>query len=126
MAAAFGGAGRQVKQESQRVALAGRVVIEDRLDRLLGETPLFQNDRGRLAVVQPDEPRLPFGKRSPNPAAAVVGAALRIAGGGAGLTPALPLAWGDIMVVLPCPLIAAGVAALAARFTALRLIREMA
>jgi cell division transport system permease protein len=59
-------------------------------------------------------------------AAAVVGAALRLAGGGGGLTPALPFAWTDIAAVIPCPLIAAGVAALAARLTALRLIRGMA
>jgi cell division transport system permease protein len=58
-------------------------------------------------------------------AAAVVGAALRIAGGGSGLTPALPLAWSDLAAVLPCPLIAATVAALAAQFTAVRLIRDM-
>jgi cell division transport system permease protein len=59
-------------------------------------------------------------------AAAVVGIGLRLAGGGGGLTPALPFAWSDVAAVLPCPLIAAGVAAGAARFTALRLIREMA
>jgi cell division transport system permease protein len=59
-------------------------------------------------------------------AAALVGAGLRLAGGGGGLTPALPFAWIDIAAVLPCPLIAAGVAALAARLTALRLIRGMA
>jgi cell division transport system permease protein len=59
-------------------------------------------------------------------AAAIVGAVLRIAGGGGGLTPALPFAWSDIAAVIPCPLIAAGVAALAARLTALRLIRDMA
>ncbi len=59
-------------------------------------------------------------------AAALIGAVLRIAGGGGGLTPALPFAWSDIVAVIPCPLIAAGVAAAAARFTALRLIRDMA
>jgi cell division transport system permease protein len=59
-------------------------------------------------------------------AAAFVGLILRIAGGGGGLTPALPFAWSDILAVIPCPLIAAGVAAAAAQFTALRLIREMA
>jgi cell division transport system permease protein len=59
-------------------------------------------------------------------AAAVVGLALRLAGGGAGLTPALPFAWSDIAAVIPCPLIAAAVAAAAAHVTALRLLREMA
>jgi cell division transport system permease protein len=57
--------------------------------------------------------------------AAATGAALRIAGGGEGLTPALPIAWSDLLVVLPCPVLAALVAALAARLTAAALIREM-
>lgn len=56
--------------------------------------------------------------------AALVGALLRLAGGGQGLTPALPLAWIDLLAVLPCPLIAAGVAALAAQRTALSLVRQ--
>ena len=59
-------------------------------------------------------------------AAAFVGVVLRVLGGGAGLTPALPFAWSDIAAVLPCPLIAAAVAAAAARLTALRLIRGLA
>ena len=53
------------------------------------------------------------------------GAILRMLGGSQGLTPALPIAWSDLLAVLPCPLLAAGVAALAARFTAGALIREM-
>jgi cell division transport system permease protein len=57
--------------------------------------------------------------------AMLAGALLRLFGGSQGLTPALPIAWGDLIAVLPCPLIAAGVAALAARITAQRLIREM-
>jgi cell division transport system permease protein len=59
-------------------------------------------------------------------AAAVLGAGLRLAGGGGGLTPALPVAWSDILAVLPCPLIAAAVAAAAAHLTAVRLIKDMA
>ena len=55
----------------------------------------------------------------------MVGAALRIAGGGGGLTPALPLAWSDLLAVVPCPLLAAAVAAVAAQLTATRLIRAM-
>ena len=58
-------------------------------------------------------------------AAAALGAGLRLAGGGEGLTPALPLAWSDLLAVLPCPLLAALVAAAAARITAMRLIRDM-
>lgn len=53
------------------------------------------------------------------------GAILRMLGGSQGLTPALPIAWSDLLAVLPCPLLAAGVAALAARVTAGALIREM-
>lgn len=58
-------------------------------------------------------------------AAAALGVGLRIAGGGEGLTPALPLAWGDLAAVIPCPLLAAGVAAVAAQVTAMALIRDM-
>ncbi|MGZ3377941.1 MAG: cell division protein FtsX, partial [Phenylobacterium sp.] len=58
-------------------------------------------------------------------AAGVLGAALRLAGGGEGLTPALPLAWSDLAAVLPCPLLAALVAAVAAQVTAMALIRDM-
>jgi cell division transport system permease protein len=57
--------------------------------------------------------------------AAIIGAAARAFGGGEGLTPALPLAWSDLLVLPACPLIAALVAALAARFTALGLLKEM-
>jgi cell division transport system permease protein len=57
--------------------------------------------------------------------AAVLGAGLRLAGGTSGLTPALPFAWSDILAVLPCPLLAALVAAAAAQFTAMKLIRDM-
>lgn len=55
-------------------------------------------------------------------AAAAFGAALILFGGGEGLTPALPLAWTDLLIVSPCPLLAASLAALAARFTVLRLL----
>jgi len=58
-------------------------------------------------------------------AAGLMGAALRLAGGGQGLTPVLPIAWIDLAAILPCPLIAAAVAAAAARLTAQALIREM-
>ena len=53
------------------------------------------------------------------------GAILRLLGGSQGLTPALPIAWADLVAVLPCPLLAAAVAAIAARLTAGALIREM-
>jgi len=56
-------------------------------------------------------------------AAGMVGAALRLAGGGQGLTPALPIAWLDLLAVFPCPLLAALVAAVTAQQTAMRLLR---
>jgi cell division transport system permease protein len=59
-------------------------------------------------------------------AAAAVGAGARALGGGEGLTPALPVAWIDLAALLPCPLLAALVAALAARFAALNLLKSMA
>lgn len=56
--------------------------------------------------------------------AATAGASLRLLGGGAGLTPVLPVAWSDLAALLPCPLLAAVVAALAARAAALSLLRS--
>jgi len=56
--------------------------------------------------------------------AAMIGAALRLAGGAEGVSPVLPLAWADLLILPACPLIAAAIAALAARGTALRLLRE--
>jgi cell division transport system permease protein len=57
--------------------------------------------------------------------AILAGAVLRLVGGSGGLTPALPIRWADLLAVLPCPLLAAAVAAVAARLTAVGLIREM-
>ena len=57
--------------------------------------------------------------------AALTGTILRLLGGSRGLTPALPVAWADLLALLPCPLLAAGVAAVAARVTARALIRGM-
>ncbi len=56
---------------------------------------------------------------------AMIVALARALGGGAGLTPVLPLAWTDLLAVLPCPLAAALIAATAARITAMGLLREM-
>ena len=53
------------------------------------------------------------------------GAILRLLGGSQGLTPALPIAWTDLLAVLPCPLLAALVAAVSAQVTAIKLIRDM-
>ena len=57
--------------------------------------------------------------------AAMIAAAARLFGGGAGLTPVLPLAWIDLAPLALCPLAAAAIAALAARATAMALIKEM-
>ena len=57
--------------------------------------------------------------------AAMIAAAARLLGGGAGLTPVLPLAWTDLAPLLACPLVAAAIAALAARATAMALLKEM-
>ena len=57
-------------------------------------------------------------------AAAMIAAAARLFGGGAGLTPVLPLAWSDLLVLPICPIIAGLVAAAAARFTAMALLKE--
>ena len=51
--------------------------------------------------------------------AALLLALLRLIGGEGGLTPALPLAFSDLVVLAACPALAFGVALLAARFTAL-------
>ena len=57
--------------------------------------------------------------------AGALGGVLRMMGGGEGLTPALPVAWIDLLAVLPCPVLAALVAAIAARLTARRLIKDL-
>jgi cell division transport system permease protein len=58
--------------------------------------------------------------------AAIIGALARLAGGGQGLTPVLPVAWIDLLAVAPTPLLAALVAAVAARLAARGLIGELA
>jgi cell division transport system permease protein len=57
--------------------------------------------------------------------AAIMGAILRLMGGGQGLTPVLPIVWTDLLAVLPCPVAAGLVAAVAARLTAQALIAKM-
>jgi len=47
---------------------------------------------------------------------------LRFLGGSDGLTQALPLAWSDLVLLSPCPLLAATVAVCAARFAAMRVL----
>ena len=47
---------------------------------------------------------------------------LIVSGGDRGLTPALPFDWSDIILAAPAAVLAAGLAALAARFTVRRLL----
>ena len=56
-------------------------------------------------------------------AALAVGAA-RLSGGAGGFTPALPLHYGDLLILLPCPGLAAVAAAASARATAMAILRE--
>jgi cell division transport system permease protein len=58
-------------------------------------------------------------------AAGTLGALLRLLGGSQGITPALPITWLDLIAVTPCPVLAALVAAVAARVTARRLIQKL-
>lgn len=57
-------------------------------------------------------------------AAALLVAGLRGLGGAGGLSPALPLAWSDLLLLSPCPVLAATVALVAARITALASLRQ--
>lgn len=56
--------------------------------------------------------------------AMAVVAGLRFLGGTEGFTPALPLAWSDLLILSPCPLLAGTVALAAARFTALARLKR--
>jgi len=58
--------------------------------------------------------------------AAVLAGAARLFGGPQGLTPILPVAWIDLLALVPCPLVAALIAAGAARVTALQILQAMA
>lgn len=57
--------------------------------------------------------------------AAGLAAGLRLMGGGYGLIPVLPIGWYDLLVALPTPLIAGLIGAIAARMTALKLVKAM-
>ncbi len=52
--------------------------------------------------------------------AALALAAFRLSGGDSGFSAVLPLAWSDLLILSPCPVLAATVAVLAARGAALR------
>ena len=59
-------------------------------------------------------------------AAILIAMALRLLGGARGFTPALPIAWSDLVAPAVAPLIAALIGAFAARAAALRLLRSLA
>ena len=71
---------------------------------------LYQQGFGRLALLS--------GALGATVAGVLMGV-LRMLGGEGGLTPALPVRFSDILVLLACPLLAGVTAVLAARFTAL-------
>jgi cell division transport system permease protein len=56
-------------------------------------------------------------------AAIAAAALLRVIGGADGFTPVLPVRWSDLLAALPCPLLAAAVAAISARRTAMAILR---
>ena len=49
---------------------------------------------------------------------------LRFIGGSDGISAALPLAWSDLLLLSPCPLLAATVALAAARIAAMRTLAD--
>jgi cell division transport system permease protein len=55
----------------------------------------------------------------------VMSAALRLTGGARGLTPALPIAWSDLLAPAVIPLLAGLIGAIAARAAALRLLKSL-
>jgi cell division transport system permease protein len=57
--------------------------------------------------------------------AAAIAAAVRLAGGGHGLTPVLPVAWSDLAWLAASPFLAALIAAVAARAVAMRLVSRL-
>lgn len=108
-----GAAGAAIAYATRAGMAAQKAVIETL--SLTGATDgtiagLFQARFGTLAFL---------GGASGTLAAALLIAGLRALGGDGGLTPALPLTWGDVILISPCPLLAATVAVAAARITAL-------
>lgn len=112
-----GGAGAAIVYATQAGMAAQRTVIET--------LSLNGASDGRIAgLYQTRYALLAAGAGAAGAAAAmalVVGA--RFLGGADGVTPALPVAWSDVLMLSPCPLLAATVALVAARMTALARLR---
>ncbi|HZC16593.1 MAG TPA: ABC transporter permease [Caulobacteraceae bacterium] len=108
------------------IALATRAGLQARGD-LVGVLHLAGAEDGYIAALF----QLRFGRMAAIAgligagAAAIVAATMRLLGGDAGLIPVLPVAWSDLVPLIACPLAAGAVAALAARVTALSLLKEM-
>lgn len=120
-AAAFlltaGGAGAAIVYATQAGMAAQRTVIET--------LSLNGASDGRIAGLY--QTRYALLAAGAGAAGAVVAMALtagaRFLGGADGATPALPVAWSDVLMLSPCPLLAATVALVAARITALARLR---
>jgi cell division transport system permease protein len=56
--------------------------------------------------------------------AALIGAGMKLLGGADGFVPVLPLAWSDLLAAAPAPVLAAVIAAIAVRRTAMSILRS--
>ena len=112
-----GGAGAAIVYATQAGMAAQRTIIET--------LSLNGASDGRIAgLYQARYGLLAAGAGAAGAVAAMaLTAGLRFLGGADGVTPALPLAWSDVLMLSPCPLLAATVALGAARMTALARLR---
>jgi cell division transport system permease protein len=112
-----GGAGAAIVYATQAGMAAQRTVIET--------LSLNGASDGRIAALyQTRYALLAAGAGAAGAAAAMaLTAGARFLGGADGATPALPVAWSDVLMLSPCPLLAATVALVAARMTALARLR---
>nr|WP_209282495.1 ABC transporter permease [Brevundimonas alba] len=112
-----GGAGAAIVYATQAGMAAQRTIIETLSlngasdGRIAG---LYQTRYGLLAAGAGAAGAL---------AAMALTAGLRFLGGAEGVTAALPVSWTDVAMLSPCPLLAATVALVAARMTALARLR---
>ena len=112
-----GGAGAAIVYATQAGMAAQRGVI--------GTLSLNGASDGRIAgLYQSRYGLLAAGAGAAGAVAAMaLVAGVRLLGGAEGVTPALPVAWSDVLMLSPCPLVAATVALVAARITALARLR---
>ena len=112
-----GGAAAAIVYATQAGMAAQRTVIET--------LSLNGASDGRIAgLYQTRYALLAAGAGAAGAAAAMaLVAGVRFLGGAEGVTPALPVTWTDVVMLSPCPLLAATVALVAARMTALARLR---